>query len=55
MVSMKLVDCEETTCALVMVTLFMQTVERRTLMLKLSVTSQKLNQIVILLATDSLL
>ena len=29
MVSMKLVDCEETTCALVMVTLFIPTVDRR--------------------------
>ena len=51
MVSTKLVDCEETTCALVMVTLFIPTVERRTLMLKLSMISQKLNQIVVLLAT----
>ena len=47
MVSMKLVDCEETTCALVMVTLFIPTVDRRTLMLKLSVVSQKFNQIVV--------
>ena len=52
MVSMKLVDCEETTCALVMVTLFIPTVDRRTLMLKLSVISQKFNQIVFLLATS---
>ena len=52
MVSMKLVDCEETTCALVMVTLFIPTVDRRTLMLKLSVISQKFNQIVVLLATS---
>ena len=54
MVSMKLVDCEETTCALVMVTLFNPTVDRRTLMLKLSVISQKFNQIVVslLLATS---
>ena len=52
MVSIKLVDCEETTCALVMVTFFIPTVERRTVMLKLSVISQKLNQIVVLLATS---
>ena len=52
MVSLKLVDCEETTSALVMVTLFIPTVERRTLMQKLSVISQKLNQIVVLLATS---
>ena len=47
MVSMKLVDCEETTCALVMVTLFIPS-----LMLKLSMISQRLNQIVVLLATS---
>ena len=52
MVSMKLVDCEETTYALVMVTLFIPTVDRRTLMLKLSVISQKFNQIVFLLAAS---
>ena len=52
MVSMKLVDCEETTCALVMVTLFIPTVDRRTLMLKLSVISKKFNKIVVLLATS---
>ena len=52
MVSMKLVDCEETTCALVMVTLFISTVDRRTLMLTLSVISKKFNQIVVLLATS---
>ena len=52
MVSMKLVDCEETTCALAMVALCIPSVERRTLMLKLSVISQKLNQIVVLLATS---
>ena len=52
MVSMKLVDCEETTCALVMVALFIQTVEIRALMLKLSVKSQKLNKSVVLLATS---
>ena len=52
MVSMKLVDCDETTCALVMVTLFIPTVDRRTLMLKLSVISKKFNQIVVLLATS---
>ena len=52
MVSMKLVDCEETTCALVMVTLFIPTVDRRTLMVKLSVISQKFNQIIVLLATS---
>ena len=50
MVSMKLVDCEETRCALVMVTLFIPAVDRRTLMLKLSVISKKFNQIVVLLA-----
>ena len=50
MVSMKLVDCEETTCALVMVTLFIPTVD--TLMLRLSVISQKFNQIIVLLATS---
>ena len=47
-----IVDCEETTCALVMVTLFIPTVDRRTLMLKLSVISKKFNQIVVLLATS---
>ena len=52
MVSMKLVDCEETTCALVMVTLFIPTVDRRTLMIKLLVISQTLNQIVVVLATS---
>ena len=47
-----IVDCDETTCAQVMVTLFIPTVDRRTLMLKLSVISKKFNQIVVLLATS---
>ena len=51
-ISEAIVDCEETTSALVMVTLFIPTIERRALMLKLSVISQKLNQIVVLLATS---